>query len=92
MASKQLETILAAIERAETTTKPMQHSGKGFRAQCPAHGGKERNLYIADGNKRVLMVCHSRSCDPKDILESVGLGLCHCYYQNTRHVRPFSRQ
>ena len=92
MASKQLETILEAIARADTTTKPLQRSGNGYRAQCPAHGGQERNLYIADGNKRVLMTCHSQSCDPKDILESVGLGLRHCYYQNTSNVRPFRRQ
>ncbi len=92
MASKQLETILEAIERADTTTKPLQRSGNGYRAQCPAHGGKERNLYITDGNKRVLMTCHSRSCDPKDILESVGLGLRHCYYQNNSNVRPLRPQ
>ncbi|GEM_PF-4358571 len=71
--------VVAAIEAANT--KPAQKSGKGVRLQCPAHGGNDRNLYIADGASRLIMVCHSHHCDPKDILESVGLSIKDIYYK-----------
>jgi len=73
-----LNRVVAAIEAANT--KPAQNSGKGFRLQCPAHGGDDRNLYIADGDNRLLITCHSHHCDPKDILESVGLPIKDIYY------------
>ena len=75
-----LNKVVAAIEAVNT--KPFQQSGKGFRLQCPAHDGKDRNLYIADGDKKLIIKCHSHQCDPKDILESVGLSLQDIYYDS----------
>jgi len=74
-----LHQVVAAIETVNT--KPAQKSGKGFRLQCPAHNGNDRNLFIADGDNRLLITCHSHHCDPKDILESVGLSIKDVYYQ-----------
>jgi hypothetical protein len=73
-----LEILKSSIENV--TAKPAQRSGKGYRLQCPAHGGNDRNLYIADGDKRLIVCCHSHHCDPKDIFESVGLSIKDIYY------------
>lgn len=74
-----LNRVVTAIEAANT--KSAQKSGKGVRLQCTAHGGSGRNLYVADGDNRLLMTCHSHHCDPKDILESVGLSIKDIYYK-----------
>ena len=75
-----LNKVVSAIEA--DNTKPCLKSGKGFRLQCPAHDGKDRNLYLADGDKKLIIKCHSHQCDPKDILESVGLSLQDIYYDS----------
>ncbi len=77
--SAQLSIILSALEKI--TGKQARKSGKGYRLPCPYHNGKDANLYIADGDDRLIMVCHSHQCDPKDILESVGLSIKDIYYK-----------
>ena len=52
------------------------------RFKCPFHGGKGYNLSIRDTTNRVQITCFSRSCDPKFILESLGLSLRDIYYEN----------
>jgi hypothetical protein len=71
--------IVTAIEAV--SSKLASKSEKGFRLQCPAHKGKNRNLFIADGDKRLIMTCHSQHCDPKDIMESVGLTISDVFYE-----------
>lgn len=68
-----------AIE--STVGKKARRSGKGFRLPCPAHGGKNFNLWIADGDNRIIMSCKSQGCDPKDIMESVGLSIRDVYFK-----------
>ena len=75
-----LHKVISAIEAVNI--KPFSKSGKGFRLQCPAHDGKDLNLYVADGDKRLIIKCHSHQCDPKDILEAVGLSLKDIYYDS----------
>jgi len=84
-----LDQFKLAIE--SVTSKPAQQSGKGYRLQCPAHGGNNRNLYIADGDKRLIIICHSRHCDPKDIMESVGLTISDVFYEklNPKQAKEF---
>ncbi|HIF50814.1 MAG TPA: hypothetical protein EYQ42_04685 [Thiotrichaceae bacterium] len=77
--SSALETILIAIEAS--TSKPARKHGSGYRALCPYHGGKHHNLSISDGDDRVLLRCHSNHCDPKNILESIGLKISDIYHQ-----------
>ena len=72
--------LKVAIEAV--SSKSVQRSGKGFRAQCPAHGGGDRNLYITDGEKRLVVVCHSHHCDPKDVVEAVGLSISDLFYES----------
>ena len=72
-----------AIE--STVGKTARRSGKGFRLPCPAHGGTNFNFWIADGEHRVVMSCKSQGCDPKDIMESVGLSIRDVYFEPLYH-------
>lgn len=73
------QTIINAIEAS--TARPVRKSGNGYRTLCPYHGGKHHNLSISDGTDRVLLHCHSNNCDPKDILESIGLKINDIYHE-----------
>lgn len=79
--SPTLQQLVTAIELV--MNKQAKKSGKGVRLPCPAHNGKNFNLYLADGQKKLIIKCHSHQCDPKEVLESVGLGLSDIYYERT---------
>jgi hypothetical protein len=79
--SPALQQLVTAIE--SVMNKQAKKSGKGFRLPCPAHNGKDFNLYLADGQKKIMIKCHSHQCDPKEVLAAVGLGLSDIYYENT---------
>ena len=74
-----LFSTVAAIE--VYCSMPSLKSTKGFRLQCPAHQGKDRNLFVGDGDNRLIIICHSHHCDPKDIMESVGLTISDVFYE-----------
>lgn len=65
---------------ADFSGSPVTRTSKGFCCACPAHGGKNNNLHVSDGDSRVLMRCFSQGCDPKDILESIGLSIKDVYH------------
>ena len=62
--------VLAALEGRGWS--PIR-SGAGWRARCPAHRGKDRNLAVADADGRALVHCHSRNCTLPSILDALGL-------------------
>jgi len=85
MSSTQFNVIHDALLRV--TGKP--NSG---RFKCPYHNGTGYNLSIRDATNRVQLTCFSRSCDPKFILESLGLSLRDIYYENpTKRRTPFQQ-
>lgn len=51
----------------------IQQSGGGWRARCPACGGKSRKLTVAERDGRVLLHCFG-GCKSIEVLEAVGLG------------------
>jgi len=51
----------------------VQKSGTGWRARCPACGGRSRKLSIAEADNRVLLHCFG-GCSPAEVLGAVGLG------------------
>lgn len=51
----------------------VQRSGNGWRAKCPACGGRSRKLSIAEREGRVLLHCFG-GCKAIEVLEAVGLG------------------
>ncbi len=50
----------------------VQRSGKGWRAACPACGGRSRKLVVTQADDRLLIHCFSCS-DAKAVLAAVGL-------------------
>jgi len=78
--SDTLYKVIAALEAV--TDKKASKSGAGFRTVCPLHGHKDQNLYIADGNDRLIIHCHSHGCDPKDIIEATGLMIKDVFYKS----------
>ena len=61
-----------AAEVAHALDKRPKKSGSSWRVPCPAHGGDDRNLSIADGDAGSLrLVCFSRGCSYKDILAAL---------------------
>lgn len=58
--------LLGRLEGVITT-------GKGWRARCPAHGGRSASLAIAQGDNNVLLVHCFAGCKVHDVLGAVGL-------------------
>lgn len=79
MSSLAYQKIIQAIEI--TNGEAVAYNSNGCYCKCPYHGGKNKKLYIADGDDRVLMHCKSGGCDPKDILESVGLSIKDVFHK-----------
>ncbi|MGY0611709.1 hypothetical protein [Luteimonas sp. A501] len=50
----------------------VQKSGNGWRAMCPACGGRSRKLSVAERESAVLLYCFG-GCKAIEVLESVGL-------------------
>lgn len=57
------------IGRLEGTIK----TGKGWRARCPAHGGKSASLAINEADNGTLLVHCFAGCQVHDVLAAVGL-------------------
>lgn len=51
----------------------VQKSGSGWRARCPACGGRSRKVSITEVEGRVLVYCFG-GCESIAVLEAVGLG------------------
>lgn len=50
----------------------VQPSGNGWRARCPACGGRSRKLSIAESGGKVLVHCFA-GCRAEDVIGAVGL-------------------
>jgi hypothetical protein len=61
-----LHQLLDRLEGVITT-------GKGWRARCPAHGGKSASLAITEGDNGTLLVHCFTGCQTHDVLAAVGL-------------------
>ena len=64
----QSATVEALLQRLEGVLQ----SGAGWRAKCPACGGRERTLSIGEADDRVLLNCFKCS-DTGAVLAAVGL-------------------
>ncbi|GFO72861.1 hypothetical protein BJAS_P3395 [Bathymodiolus japonicus methanotrophic gill symbiont] len=84
MKSLSFRNIIQAIEIHNGEN--VNYNANGCYCKCPYHGSDSKKLYIADGENRVLMDCKTAGCDPKDILEAVGLSIKDIYH------KPFDRK
>ena len=72
-----IDTLLARLEGA-------QRSGKGYRAQCPACGGKSRKLSVCEADDGTLLVTCFGCHDTPAVLAAVGLSLGDLYPERPR--------
>ncbi len=79
MISDAMRIAVSSIE--SHTNKSAKWIGDKAKLVCTHDGAKNYNLAVTDGSDRVLFHCHSHGCDPKDILESVGLKITDIYHQ-----------
>lgn len=65
--SKSAQEIASLCDGAQKTSD-------GYRARCPAHGGKNTtSLHIFERDGQTLLKCHSQNCKVKDILKAIGI-------------------
>lgn len=49
----------------------VKQRGEEYRAQCPGHDGDGLNLSFTDGEKDLVVTCHSHGCEFREIMEAV---------------------
>lgn len=79
------QRLLGRLEGVITT-------GKGWRARCPAHGGKSASLAITEGDGgRLLLHCFA-GCQVHDVLAAVGLQVGDLFMRkDLRSMTPAER-
>jgi len=67
-------------------------TGKGWRARCPAHGGKSASLAITEGDNGTLLVHCFAGCQVHDVLAAVGLQVGDLFVRrDLRSMTPSER-
>ncbi|EIL93254.1 hypothetical protein AB7849_02545 [Rhodanobacter sp. 115] len=67
-------------------------TGKGWRARCPAHGGKSASLSIAEGDNNTLLLHCFTGCSVHDVLAAVGLEVGDLFVRkDLRSMSPAER-
>lgn len=69
------------IDRLEGVIK----TGKGWRARCPAHGGKSASLAITQGDNGTLLLHCFAGCQVHDVLAAVGLQVRDLFVRRDLH-------
>lgn len=70
VASAAFDRVTEALERAGSRTTG---AGRQRSYTCPSHDDSRPSLSVTDGEGRVLIWCHSPSCDTDSVLASLGL-------------------
>lgn len=67
-----LQVVWDALDRGDFDPHGPLHA---YRARCPGHDGTGREaLHVSEGtDRRVLLHCFARQCEPRLILERLGL-------------------
>jgi hypothetical protein len=64
---------MLTIDQALARLPNAKREGGRYRAACPAHGGKDRNLSVwADENGIACFKCWSHGCSTAAIVEALG--------------------
>lgn len=67
-------------------------TGKGWRARCPAHGGKSASLAITEGDNGTLLLHCFAGCQVHDVLAAVGLQVGDLFVRkDLRNMTPAER-
>jgi len=65
--------VNASIDVLLQRLEAVQKSGNGWRARCPACGGRSRKVSVTETEGRVLVFCFG-GCPAIEVLAAVGLG------------------
>lgn len=71
MTGEAFDRVLGAVEAAGCR---VQRTGRGARAQCPAHGSRGLSLSIRDLDGRAAVTCFA-GCEDTEVLAEVGLAV-----------------
>lgn len=67
-------------------------TGKGWRARCPAHGGKSASLAITESDSGTLLLHCFAGCQIHDVLAAVGLQVGDLFVRkDLRSMTPAER-
>jgi len=91
------------LQTAHTTARPTDillsrlegviATGKGWRSQCPACGGKSRKIAIAESDNGTLLVHCFGGCPIHEILGAVGLLVSDLFIRRDLHsMSPAERR
>lgn len=70
----------------------VQASGRGWRAKCPACGGKSRKVAIHEGDDgRALVKCFA-GCSALEVVHALGLELADLFPERLRDDSPEGRR
>ena len=84
-AASPAQQLLSRLEGVITT-------GKGWRAYCPAHGGKSASLAISEGENGTLLLHCFAGCQVHDVLAAVGLQVGDLFVRkDLRSMSPAER-
>lgn len=83
---------MSAVETLLNRLEAVQKAGPGWRAKCPACGGRSRKLSISEADEgRALVHCFA-GCDAAAIVEAAGLTLADLFPERLRDDTPDGRR
>lgn len=86
------QVVLPALDTLLQRLDGVQPTGKGYRARCPACGGKSRKLSVTEGDEgNVLLHCFGCG-DAAAVLQAVGLTLADLFPTRLRPRTPEERR
>jgi hypothetical protein len=78
-----VDNILARLEKVRSAGQDK------WRAVCPVHGGKHRNLMISERPDRSVGVhCFVCSATGVDLMETLGMPVSEIFSPDSNYVRP----
>ncbi len=69
------------VQRARDAGYKVENHAGYWRMQCCGHGGEECNLDVRDGEKGVLLKCHSRDCPFETICAGLGVNPVELFFE-----------
>lgn len=82
----------APLDHLLSRLEGVQHSGRGYRACCPACGGRSRKLSVTEVDEGRLLVHCFGGCETGDVLGAMGLTIADLFPTRLPIDTPAGRQ
>lgn len=82
----------APFERVLARLEGVQKSGRGWRAMCPACGGKSRKVSITEAENGATLLHAFCGCPPAEVLGAVGLEIGDLFPERLRPMNEAERR